>query len=238
MKAVEMHSQGARIVDVGAESTRPGSFPVSPEEQRRRLIPVIRAVRESLPAVAISVDTSDPSTAEAAIDEGADIINDVTALSAPGMSSLAASTGTPVILMHMLGRPRNMQEAPCYADPIGEILSFLSDRMRIALDAGIVPGCIWIDPGIGFGKRLEDNIVLIRRLGEFRCLGAPVVLGHSRKSFLGSVTGIAEPSRRDLATAVVSAAAARDADIIRVHDVAGTVQALEVARALRGGRTR
>lgn len=234
-RAVDMRAQGAAIVDVGAESTRPGSLRVPSAIQRERIIPVVREIRRRDPGLPLSVDTSDPDTARAAIDEGVDMINDVTALSEPGMAELAASTGTPVVLMHMKGRPRDMQAAPSYDDVIGEIVSFLEERIASACAAGVPRSHILVDPGIGFGKRLQDNLAIVRRLGEFRCLGVPVVLGHSRKSFLGTVTGEGGASDRDPATAALSALAARDADMLRVHDVAGTVQAVKVAMAVHGG---
>lgn len=234
-KAVQMHSQGAAIIDAGAESTRPGALPVPPGMQQERLIPVIREIRRLDPALPISVDTSDPGTARRALDEGADMINDITALSDPDMAALAAETGTPVILMHMKGTPRDMQIAPTYDDVVGEVLGFLEERLAAATAAGIRESHLLADPGIGFGKRIADNLTLIRRLGEFRCLGVPLVLGHSRKSFLGTLTGIDDAGSRDPATGALSALAARDADILRVHDVPGTVQAVRVALALHGG---
>jgi dihydropteroate synthase len=182
------------------------------------------------------VDTSDPGTARRALDEGADMINDITALSDPGMAALAAETGTPVILMHMKGTPRDMQIDPAYDDVVGEVLGFLEERLASAKEAGIPESHLLADPGIGFGKRIVDNLALIRRLGEFRCLGVPLVLGHSRKSFLGALTGVGEAGSRDPATAALSALAARDADILRVHDVPGTVQAVRVALAVHGGK--
>lgn len=236
-RAVEMHAQGASIVDVGAESTRPGSLRVPSAIQRERIIPVVREIRRRDPGLPLSVDTSDPDTARAALGEGVDMINDVTALSEPGMAELAASTGTPVILMHMKGRPRDMQASPSYDDVIGEIVAFLEERVASACAAGVPRSLILVDPGIGFGKRLCDNIAIVRRLREFRCLGVPVVLGHSRKSFLGTVTGKGEASERDPATAALSALAARDADMLRVHDVVATVQAVKVAMAVHGGPT-
>lgn len=234
-RALEMKAQGAAMVDVGAESTRPGSLRVPSAIQRERLIPVIRGIRRQDPGLPISVDTSDPETAAAAIAEGVDMINDVTALSEPGMAELAASTSTPVVLMHMKGTPRDMQLSPGYRDVMGEVLAYLEERIEAAGSAGIPRELLLVDPGIGFGKRQEDNLALVRRLGELRCLGVPVVLGHSRKSFLGTATGGVEAALRDPATAALSALAARDADMLRVHDVQGTIQAVKVALALNGG---
>jgi len=234
-RALEMKSQGAAIVDVGAESTRFGSLRAPSAVQRERLVPVIRGIRRQDAGLPLSVDTSDPETAAAVIAEGVDMINDIAALSEPGMPEVAASTETPVVLMHMKGTPRDMQIAPEYLDVMGEVLSFLEERIEAACSAGIRRELILVDPGIGFGKRQVDNLALVRRLGELRCLGLPVLLGHSRKSFLGNAAGEVEPLRRDPATAVISALAAHDADILRVHDVPGTVQAVKVAMALNGG---
>jgi dihydropteroate synthase len=234
-RALEMKAQGASIVDAGAESTRPGSLPVLPGEQIGRLVPVIEGIRAAEPDLAISVDTTSPEVASAALEAGADIINDTGALGDPGMASLAARSGAPVILMHMKGRPLDMQADPSYRDVLEEVFTFLEERVEAAVRAGVSRDRILVDPGIGFGKRLEDNLLLIRRLGEFRYLGCPVVLGHSRKSFIGLLTGEKDPAARDLAGLAVSACAAGRADVLRVHDVAGTCSVLHVARALHGG---
>jgi dihydropteroate synthase len=233
-RALEMESQGAALVDVGAESTRPGSLPVPPEVQIRRLLPVIGGIRETS-GIPLSVDTSSPEVAAAALEAGADAINDTTALSSPGMATLAASAGAGVVLMHMKGTPKDMQESPSYGDPVSEVMEMLSLRRTAAILAGIPAEALAVDPGIGFGKRLSDNLAILARLGEFRSLGSPVVAGFSRKSLLGAVTGVSEPALRDPATHALAALLHDDTDILRVHDVGGAVQALAAARALRNG---
>jgi dihydropteroate synthase len=234
-RALEMKAQGASIVDAGAESTRPGSMPVPPREQIGRLLPVIEGIRAVDPVLPLSVDTSSAEVASAVLEAGADFINDTGALVDPGMASLAARTGAPVILMHMKGRPLDMQADPSYRDVLEEVFTFLAGRVEAAVRAGVRRDRILVDPGIGFGKRLEDNVLLIRRLGELRYLGCPVVLGHSRKSFIGLLTGEKDPAARDLAGLAVPACAVGRADVLRVHDVAATCAVLHVARALQGG---
>ncbi|OPL17676.1 MAG: hypothetical protein AVO35_09120 [Candidatus Aegiribacteria sp. MLS_C] len=226
-----MALQGADIVDVGAESTRPGSLPVPPLEQIERMVPVIEALSERADAI-ISVDTTSAEVAEAAIGAGAEMINDVSALSDPGMAPLAARAGVPLVLMHMQGNPKTMQERPMYDDVIQEVYTFLEQKVREAVLLGVPEGRIIIDPGIGFGKRLEDNLLLISRIAEFRWIGCRVMLGHSRKSFLGELTGIQEPFMRETGTHAVTALSSGSVDIFRVHDVEGTRQVLKVSRKL------
>jgi dihydropteroate synthase len=233
-RAMEMLGQGASIIDVGGESTRPGSSPVPARVQCERLLRGIPGICERAPGSVVSVDTSNASVAEPALDCGASIINDVTALSDPRMAALASSRGVPLILMHMKGIPADMQDAPFYDDVTGEVYSFLEQRIGMAEAAGMGRDRVLVDPGIGFGKRLEDNLDLLRRLGEFRGLGCRTVVGHSRKSFLGAVTGEKDPAARDAAGHAVAALVCGTADIIRVHDVRGTVQVLAAARALSG----
>lgn len=231
--AVKMIAEGADIIDIGAESTRPGSDSVSPDEQIKRLIPVIEAVRKRS-SIPLSVDTSSHDVADRAIQAGVDIVNDVTALSNPAMVSLISSRQIPVILMHMKGSPATMQDNPEYTDCIGNIYSFLEKRITFAIDSGIRKDLIIVDPGIGFGKRFEDNIRILRRLPEFRWLGVPLMLGHSRKSFLGEITGenSASGELRDRATHVISGIISPHVDILRVHNVSGTVESLKVSAAL------
>jgi dihydropteroate synthase len=202
--------------------------------QIRRLLPVIGGIRETS-GIPLSVDTSSPEVAAAALEAGADAINDTTALSSPGMATLAASAGAGVVLMHMKGTPKDMQESPSYGDPVSEVMEMLSLRRTAAILAGIPAEALAVDPGIGFGKRLSDNLAILARLGEFRSLGSPVVAGFSRKSLLGAVTGVSEPALRDPATHALAALLHDDTDILRVHDVGGAVQALAAARALRNG---
>jgi dihydropteroate synthase len=232
--ALSMESQGASIIDIGGESTRPGSGPVSPDEQIRRVVPVIRAL-SSRCSTPLSVDTSSAAVAEEALDAGAVMVNDTSAFGDPGMPGLVASAAVPVIIMHMQGSPRSMQNSPKYDDVFGEVRQFLEERIVIGEASGIPRSRILVDPGIGFGKKLEHNIVLIRRLGELRTTGCRVVLGHSRKSFLGEITVEEDPVGRDIYTHVVSVVVSGAADILRVHDVGGTVKSLAVAEALGAG---
>jgi dihydropteroate synthase len=230
---LELAEAGAEILDVGGESTRPGAEPVSEEEELRRVVPVIRGLVGSRSR--ISVDTSKAAVAAAALDAGAGIVNDVTALrSDPGMASLCAERGATVVLMHMLGEPRTMQEDPRYDDVVAEVKAFLAERLEAAVAAGIAEERIWLDPGIGFGKTGAHNMELLRRLGELRELGRPLVVGTSRKSFIGKVDG--SPADQRLGGTIASSvlAAAEGAEVLRVHDVAEVRQALAVAAAILG----
>ncbi len=235
-QAETLVEQGAHILDIGGESTRPFSEPVGVEEELRRVAPVVEAVARRFP-VPISIDTTKAVVAKAALDSGATVVNDISGLRFdPAMAELAASRGAVVVLMHMKGTPRDMQVAPYYEDVVEEVLGFLRERAAYAKERGIAPERIWIDPGIGFGKRLEDNLALLRHLHRFKELGHPLLVGHSRKSFIGTVTGIEAPEERDVAPAAVAAlAAAQGADVVRVHNVAMTVQALKMADAIHRG---
>lgn len=227
-------AEGAAIVDFGAESTRPGSSPVSPEEELHRLIPAIRAFRGRSDAI-LSIDTRRASVARAALAEGADIINDIGALGEPGMAKAVAEARAAVVLMHMRGEPATMQEAPAYADCAIEVRDFLAGRVGLALDAGISPERIVLDPGIGFGKTLAHNLDLLNRLYLLAETGYPVLVGLSRKRFVGELTG--KPAEERLAGSLGAACFAwlRGAEIFRVHDVAATVDALAVFAASFGG---
>lgn len=226
--ALQMESAGASIVDIGGESTRPGALPVTAEEQISRTIPVIRALREES-GIPVSIDTCLPEVARAAADAGAGMINSVNGMETPGMAETAAELGIPVCLMHMKGKPENMQNDPCYGDASREIGDYLQKAVRRLTEAGVEKERILVDPGIGFGKRLQDNLELLGSLEWFRAhTGCRLLLGHSRKSFLGMITGIQEPGERDFLTHLVSVLA-RGADIIRVHDVPGTAAAFKVA---------
>jgi len=232
LAAGEMVSQGADILDVGGESTRPGSAYVPEEEELSRVIPVIRAIREKL-TVPISVDTRKRRVAEAALDAGADIINDISAMrDDPDMVRLAADRGCPVVLMHMQGTPEDMQKNPRYRDVVDEVKSFLLEQAERAVAAGVDPSRIVLDPGIGFGKRQEDNIVLIRRIAEFREEGYPVLVGLSRKSFIGNILGTPPEERLVGSLTANGWCAARGADILRVHDVKETVQMIRILREI------
>jgi dihydropteroate synthase len=229
----ELAAAGAEILDVGGESTRPGAEAVSEEEELRRVVPVIRGLREL--DCELSVDTSKAPVAAAALDAGAAIVNDVTALRAdPGMAALCAERGATVVLMHMLGEPRTMQDDPRYEDVVAEVRAFLAERLEAALAAGIAEERIWLDPGIGFGKTAEHNMELLRRLGELRELGRPLAIGTSRKSFIGRLDGSAAGERLGGTIASSVLAAVEGAAVLRVHDVAEVRQALTVATAILG----
>ena len=228
-------AEGAAIVDFGAESTRPGSAPVSPEEELRRLIPAIREFRRRSDAV-LSVDTRRAVVARAALAEGADIVNDVGALGDPGMAAAGAEAGAAVVRRALRGETATKEEAPAYADCAAEVRDFLAGRVRLALDAGVAPERIVLDPGIGFGKTLAHNLDLLDRLYLLAETGYPVLAGLSRKRFVGELTG--KPAEERLAGSLGAACAAwlRGADIFRVHDVAATVDALAVFAASCGGK--
>jgi dihydropteroate synthase len=229
----ELAAAGAEILDVGGESTRPGAEPVGAEEERRRVVPVIEGL-DGL-GCELSVDTSKASVAAAALEAGATIVNDVTALRGdPGMAALCAERGATVVLMHMLGDPRTMQDDPRYDDVVADVKAFLSDRLEAALAAGIAEEDVWLDPGIGFGKTAAHNMELLRRLGELRELGRPLVIGTSRKSFIGRVDGSGPGERLGGTIASSVLAAAEGAAVLRVHDVAEVRQALAVTAAILG----
>ena len=230
--ASAMVAEGADLIDVGGESTRPGASPVGPDEELRRVMPVL----ERLSGVPVSIDTSKAVVARAATDAGAVLVNDVTALRGDaGMAAAVAESGAEVCLMHMLGEPRTMQDDPRYEDVVSEVKAFLEERLEFAVAQGILEERIWLDPGIGFGKTLEHNLELLRRLDEIVELGRPVVVGVSRKRFLGSLTGRAEPDRVAGGIAANVLAFQRGAQMFRVHDVAETRDALAVAAATVGG---
>ncbi len=223
---------GASILDVGGESTRPGAEEVDQAEELRRVGPVVEALAGG---ATVSIDTSKLAVAEAALNAGASIVNDVTAFQRdPGIAGLCAEREAGVVLMHMPGDPRTMQDDPRYEDVVDDVKAFLAGRMEFAVGEGVAEERIWLDPGIGFGKTLEHNLELLRRLGELRELGRPLVIGASRKSFIGRVDGSAVEDRigGSLASAVL--AAAEGADVLRVHDVAETAQALLIASAILG----
>jgi dihydropteroate synthase len=232
-QATSLIAAGADILDIGGESTRPFSEPVTLEEELRRVIPVIREIRE-ISNCPISIDTVKAEVAEAALNEGANIINDISALRFdPKMADVASAFEAPVVLMHMKGSPRDMQVDPYYEDVVVEVKRFLEKRMAWTNSKGIPKEKMLIDPGIGFGKSFHDNLVLINRLWEFTDLGVPVMVGASRKAFLGTITGINEAGERDVATlGAIAASAMRGADLVRVHNVALTRQVLQVVDAI------
>jgi dihydropteroate synthase len=225
-------ADGADIVDVGGESTRPGAQPVPVHEELQRVIPVVEALA---PVQRVSIDTMKMAVAEAAVDAGASYVNDVTAFRHdPDMAGLVADRGLDCCLMHMLGEPRTMQRDPRYEDVVSEVKAFLTERMEAAIRAGVREEAIQLDPGIGFGKTLEHNLTLLARLGELADLGRPLVIGTSRKSFLGKLTGrdVTERVHGTVATCVI--ALERGARVFRVHDVAAVADALKVAAATFG----
>jgi dihydropteroate synthase len=227
-------AEGASILDVGGESTRPGAQPVGAEEELRRVLPVLEGLAAAGPR--LSIDTSKAAVAEAALRAGATIVNDVTALRGdPAIAALLAEQECDVCLMHMLGEPRTMQRDPRYDDVVDDVKAFLSERLRFAVAEGIAAERIWLDPGIGFGKTMAHNLELLRRLHELVALGRPIVVGTSRKSFLGTLTGRGVHERVPATIATNVLAFAAGARVFRVHDVAEVRDALLVAAAtLRG----
>jgi dihydropteroate synthase len=224
--------QGAEILDVGGESTRPGAEEVSAEEEVARVVPVVAGLAGT---ATVSVDTSKVEVAAAALDAGAAIVNDVTALrGAPEIGALCAERGAGLVLMHMQGDPRTMQNDPRYEDVVDDVKSFLAERLEAAVAAGVDEERIWLDPGIGFGKALEHNLELLRRLGELREPGRPLVVGTSRKSFIGKIDGSPVGDRLGGTVASSVLAMAEGADVLRVHDVAEAAQAVTVAEAILG----
>ena len=231
--ARRMAAEGAAIVDVGGESTRPGSEGVSAEEELRRVLPVVEAVAGDLP---VSIDTSKAEVARRALSLGAEMVNDVTALRAePELAGVVADAGAYLCLMHMLGAPRTMQADPRYEDVAAELAAFLEERLEFAVAAGIPEERVCLDPGIGFGKTAAQNFELVRRLDVLLALGRPVVIGFSRKSSLGRLLGNPDATTGPLSASLAAAVAAyeRGASILRVHDVRETVEALAVAQAVR-----
>jgi len=231
-RGVAMAEEGAAIIDVGGESTRPGAAAVEVHEELGRVVPVIEALAQRV-AVPISVDTSKPEVMRAAIAAGAAMVNDVRALGAPGALDAVAGTGAAVCLMHMQGEPRTMQQAPEYRDVVGEVRSYLAARVSACVAAGIATTRLCIDPGIGFGKRAEHNLALLAALDQLATPGIPVLVGVSRKSLVGMITGRAAGDRLAGSVALAALAVMRGAAIVRAHDVAETVDAVKVASALR-----
>jgi dihydropteroate synthase len=231
-RARQMVGEGADIIDVGGESTRPGAAPVSLEQELDRVIPVIEAISRELP-VPVSIDTSKAGVMSGAVSAGAGLINDVAALRGEGALEVAAKSGVPVCLMHMQGGPRTMQESPEYQDVVSDIRQFLGERIKACQAAGISRDRIVLDPGFGFGKTLGHNLELLRRLEEFSDIGLPLLVGISRKSMIGALLGDVPVTERlygSLAAAVL--AVERGAGILRVHDVKPTVDAIRVAQAV------
>lgn len=233
--ARQMISEGASIIDVGGESTRPGADPVSAEEEIRRTIPVIRSLRAGWDGL-ISIDTTKASVARAALDAGADIVNDVSGLTIdPEMAHVCAASACGIVVMHMQGRPTGMQDAPAYSDVVAEVAAFFHERHETLTHLGIDPERICFDPGIGFGKTLEHNLTLLRNPDSLPPAGRPILLGISRKSFLAKITPAAESQDRDAPTAALTALArSRGIMLHRVHNVKSNLAALRVAEKLLG----
>jgi dihydropteroate synthase len=229
-----MLEEGAEIIDVGGESTRPGSDPVSPEEEARRVIPVVQGILAEYKDAIVSIDTYRSETAESALEAGARIVNDVTALRGdPRMAKVVAEARCPVILMHMLGEPKTMQRDPRYDDVVREVRDFLAERAEHAITEGVEPEKIIIDPGIGFGKTLDHNLALLHHLKALVELGFPVLVGTSRKSFIGRITGVEEARKRVFGTVAANVIAyERGATLFRVHDVRANREALAVAQTI------
>ena len=227
----KLAEDGADLVDVGGESTRPGAEPVGAEEERRRVIPVVEALAAE--GIVVSVDTTKAAVARPALEAGAAVVNDVSAFRFdPELAGLTAAAGATCVLMHMLGEPRTMQDDPRYGDVVAEVAAFLEERLAFAVAEGVPEDRVWLDPGIGFGKTSEHNLELLRRLDEIAALGRPVVIGTSRKSFLGRLTGRGEEGRLAGTLATNVMALERGASVFRVHDVAEVGDALRVAGAV------
>ncbi len=230
-----MCADGADVIDIGGESTRPGSDAVPADEELRRVIPVIKELAAET-TVPISIDTQKAEVAAAALDAGAQIINDVSALRLdPAMAPLAARTGVPVILMHMLGEPKTMQVDPTYRDVVGEVTGWLRERVAAAVEAGIAEEQIVVDPGFGFGKRIGHNLELLRRLDALHALGRMVMVGTSRKAMLGRILGAPEADRLHGTLATVACAVMAGCHMVRVHDVRPALEVVKVCEAVRRG---
>lgn len=231
--AVRMVAAGAAIIDVGAESTRPGAFPVDAQTQIKRIVPVVEAIAAKI-QIPISIDTYDADVAKAALDAGASIVNDITALADDRMGELAAERRVPVVLMHMQGTPQTMQKNPQYHDVVSEVRTFLLDRAKKAQAFGIEKDNIVIDPGIGFGKTIEHNLTLLKHIDQFVNTGYRVLIGTSRKRFIGEITGVEKPADRVFGTAAtVGWCAQKGVSILRVHDVEPMNEVLEIIQAIQ-----
>lgn len=233
--AREMVRQGADIIDIGGESTRPGAREVDVPEEMRRVIPLLRVLRQEFPTLRLSVDTRHVSVAAAALEAGADIINDITGLADPAMRALCAEQPCGIILMHMQGEPRTMQDKPEYGDVVAEVRDFFSERVAWAEQGGVDPARICLDPGIGFGKNVRHNVALIAHLEETRVRGLPIMMALSRKRFMGELLrDAAAPKESPVPTVAMSLLAAdRGADLHRVHDVLALRQALTLRHSLQ-----
>lgn len=237
-RAEQMAAEGAAVIDVGGESTRPGSLPVPAEEQIRRVVPAIRAIRARVADVVLSVDTTRAAVADAAFEAGANLVNDISAgRDDPELLPLVARRGVPLILMHMQGTPATMQASPHYSDVTRDVSEFLRERLEAGVASGIDRARILLDPGIGFGKSVEHNLELLNRMAELRGLGQPLVVGTSRKGFIGKITGENLASGRPFGTAAsVAWAVTNGASLVRVHDVGPMSQVVRMIEAIQGVR--
>jgi dihydropteroate synthase len=230
--AYNLIKQGADILDIGAESTKPGSKSVSVQTQLKRILPVVQELKQNT-NIPISIDTRDANVMQACLDIGVDMINDVNALQGEGCLDVVAKYDCDVCLMHMQGTPFDMQNDPSYTNPTAQILEFLGDRKNICINAGINESRLYIDPGFGFGKSLEHNLEILGQLSELKQLGLPILAGLSRKSMLGQITGKPVEDRQASSVAAAILAAMQGADILRVHDVSATLDAMMVVRAIQ-----
>jgi dihydropteroate synthase len=230
--AIQMVADGAELVDVGGESTRPGSDVVAPEEEIHRVVPVIRRIVDELPDVPVSIDTRKPAVARAALEGGASIVNDVSAGADPAMFGVVGEAGAGMVLMHMKGEPKTMQDDPSYYDVVAEVRGFLGDRVEAAVGAGIDLERLCIDPGIGFGKTLEHNLAILHDIRAFHHLGVPMLVGPSRKRFIGALTDTDVDDRIEGTAGVVAWCAAEGVDIVRVHDVKEMTRVVRVVDAI------
>ncbi len=234
--ALEMTGDGADVLDVGGESTRPGSDLVPPDEERARVLPVIEGILRHLPDALISVDTRKAEVARDALAAGASIVNDVSAGADPRMFDVVESAGAGMVLMHMKGEPKTMQADPHYDDVVAEVHEYLRGRLEDATSAGVSIECLAVDPGIGFGKDLSHNLDLLRNLSAFQDLDAALLVGPSRKRFIGTLTGVEDPAARLEGTAAaVTWCAAQGVDVVRVHDVAQMIRVVKVVDAITRG---
>jgi dihydropteroate synthase len=230
---LQLLEEGADLLDVGGESTRPGSDPVGAEDEAKRVLPVVEGLRRGAPDAVLSVDTRKATVAESAVAAGADVVNDISAGADPAMFGVVAASGVGMVLMHMRGEPKTMQADPRYEDVVAEVRGFLAERVEAAVAAGVGHDRLAIDPGIGFGKDLRHNLALLRSIGSFRELAVPVLVGASRKRFIGELSDADDPADR-LEGSVAAAVwcATQGVHVLRVHDVAPTVRALRVADAI------
>jgi len=232
--AERLAAEGADIIDIGGESTRPGAAPVDAETEMARVLPAIETIRRALPGLRISVDTRRAAVARHALEAGADLVNDVSGGRDPAMFPVVAAAAAPILLMHMRGEPATMQCDTRYGDLLGEVAAALEAAVGAAREAGVADDRILVDPGLGFGKSADGNEALLSQLGALRSLGLPIAVGASRKAFLGRRTGVSEPSARIAASVAAAVVAALEgAAMVRVHDVAATLEALAVAVAVR-----